>query len=402
MTSSSVVRTGAVGGHGFPEVKVRARGERRIRSSHPWVFSDDVSDAGDARHGDTVRVLTIRGAPLGHAFFSAHSKITLRMVSGPDEEPGPALWASRLDAALAHRRRVCPEAAACRLVFGESDGFPGLVLDRYGEDLVVQALTAATERWLPVWLDLLLERTDLASVLARNDPAVRRLEGLPREVRQLRGTTPTTIEIPEGGLRLQVDPWGGQKTGAFLDQRENRIAAAAYARGRALDVFCYQGSFALQAAARGAEVEAVDVSAAALALAGENAVRNGLPRVRFVEANAFDDLRARDRRRERFDLIFLDPPAFAKSRTDLPRARRGYKEINLRAMRLLAPDGILVTSSCSYHLGEADLMAILEEAAADGGRSFRVLERRSQARDHPIRLGFPESQYLKCIVLNLM
>lgn len=389
-----------MGGRSFPEVRITAKGERRLRGGHPWVFAGDVSEVGGAAHGDTVRVVSSRGAILGYAFYSAASKISLRMVGGPEEEPGPAVWASRLDAALARRQGRRPGAGACRLAFGESDGLPGLVVDRYGAHLVVQALTAATERWLPAWLDLLLERVEAASVLARNDPAVRLLEGLPREVRQLRGTTPETIEVLEGGIRLLVDPWRGQKTGAFLDQTDNRIEAASLARDRVLDAFCYEGAFALHAAARAEQVEAVDISGPALARARRNAALNGVGNVRFVEGNAFDDLRARERRGERYETVFLDPPAFAKSRSDLSRARRGYKEINLRAMRLLAPGGILVTSSCSYHLTATEFLALLGEAAADAGRSFHIREIRTQAPDHPVRLGFPESQYLKCVVLE--
>lgn len=389
-----------MGGRSFPEVRVSAKGERRLRGGHPWVFAGDVSEAGNAGHGDTVRVVSPRGVLLGHAFYSTASKISLRMVGGPEEEPGADLWAARFDAALSRRKRSRAGADACRLAFGESDGLPGLVVDRYGDHLVVQALTAATERWLPAWLDLLLERVAAASVLARNDPAVRVLEGLPREVRQMRGTTPEAIELREGAIRLIVDPWRGQKTGLFLDQTDNRIEAASLAGDRVLDAFCYQGAFALHAAARGAQVEAVDISGAALAHARRNASLNRALDVRFVEGNAFDDLRARERRGERFETVFLDPPAFAKSRADLPRARRGYKEINLRAMRLLAPGGILVTSSCSYHLTSTEFVALLGEAAADAGRRFHIREVRTQAPDHPVRLGFPESQYLKCVVLE--
>jgi 23S rRNA (cytosine1962-C5)-methyltransferase len=359
-----------------------------------------VADAGAAQHGDTVRVLTSRGRDLGFAFYSKASKIALRMVSGPGQEPTADFWAARLDRALAYRARETSSRDACRLVFGESDGFPGFVADRYREHLVVQAMTAATERALEGWLDLLGDRLEVRSVLARNDPAARRLEALSREVRQLRGTTPDEIEIREGSVRLVVDPWRGQKTGAFLDQADNRVAAASWARGRVLDVFCYQGAFALEAASRASEVVAVDISGPAIAQARRNASLNGVRNVEFVEANAFDELRARERRGEQFDLIFLDPPAFAKSRQDVPQALRGYKEINLRAMRLLAPDGILVSCSCSYHLSGAEFVDLLGEAAADARRGFRLLEWRTQARDHPIRLGFPESQYLKCLVLE--
>jgi 23S rRNA (cytosine1962-C5)-methyltransferase len=363
------------------------------------VFRDDVASLGKAGHGDIVSVTEPGGAPLGFAFYSAVSKIALRIVSR-EEKPDSSFWDRRVEAAV--RRRESMEGTdACRLVFGESDGIPGLVADRYGEHLVVQALTAATENLLPVLLDALASRIPLRSVLARNDPSVRTLEGLPREVRQLRGETPQRVEVHEGSVRYLADPWKGQKTGAFLDQRENRLAASAHARGRVLDAFCYHGSFALHAALRASEVVAVDVSSEALARGEENAALNGLSNIRYTQGNVFDDLRARERRGEAFDLIWVDPPAFAKSRSDLAAARRGYKDINLRAMKLLREGGVLVTSSCSYHLGEHDLLDLLAEAAADANRGFVILEKRTQSRDHPIRLGFKESHYLKCVVLSL-
>jgi 23S rRNA (cytosine1962-C5)-methyltransferase len=386
-----------------PEVSVTARGARRLRGPHPWVFRDDVGAAGDAAPGDAVRVLDSRGRFVAWASWSAASKIALRRLTREDAAPGPALFAARARAAVAWRRRVVTDATAYRVVFGESDGLPGLVADLYGEHLVVQVLTAGAARFLDPVLDALAAELPAVSVLARNDPAVRALEGLPREVVQLRGTTPPIVEVAEGAVRTLVDPWRGQKTGAFLDHRENRQAAAAWAEGRVLDVFSYHGSFALHAALAGAEVEAIDVSEEALARGAENARHNGVEaRIAFTAGNAFDLLRRREAEGARYRLVFLDPPAFAKSRGDLEAARRGYKEINLRAMRLLEPDGILVTSSCSYHMAEPDLLEVLAEAAADAGRVFRVMDRRTQSKDHPILLGFPESQYLKCLALRLM
>lgn len=386
--------TGAI-----PEVRLRPRGARRFLGGHPWVFRDDVDDLGSGGHGDVVRVLGPDRAPLGAAFLSLRSKITLRRVAYGDRTIDAAFWERRIDEALAWRRRVAPDHEATRLVFGESDGIPGLVADLYGEHLVVQVLTAATERWLDVFLDAIAARVRVASVLARNDPSVRALEGLPREVRQLRGTTPPTIEVAEGAIRYAADPWKGQKTGAFLDQRDNREASAAWARGRALDVFSYHGSFALHAARHADRVIAIDASADALARGREQATRNGLANLSFLEANAFEALREFERAGDRFDFIALDPPAFAKSRKDVEAARRGYKEINLRALRLLAPGGILMTSSCSYNLPEEEFAALLDAAAADSGGAFRVVERRAQAKDHPVLTCFPESRYLKCIVL---
>jgi 23S rRNA (cytosine1962-C5)-methyltransferase len=366
------------------------------------VFRDDVAISAGTGHGDLVRVLSPRGEPFGYAFYSATSKIALRAVRREDEPPDQAFWGLRLDAALRHRERFVRDCTARRLIFGESDGFPGLVADLYGKHLVVQALTLGAERLLDTVLDLLLDRMAIDSVLARNDPSVRALEGLPREVRQVRGTTPPEIEVREGSVRYVVDCFRGQKTGAYLDQRENRIAVAAHAGGRTLDVFCYQGLFALHAAQRGGEVEAIDVSRDAVSRGEANARLNGVGGVRFAAGNAFDELRDRDRRGETYDLIMLDPPAFAKSRADVPEARRGYKEVNLRAMRLLRPGGILASSSCSYHMSEPDLIDLLAGAAADVGRVFRVVETRTQSPDHPVRLGFPESRYLKCVILSLM
>jgi 23S rRNA (cytosine1962-C5)-methyltransferase len=384
----------------LPDVTVRARGARRIASRHPWVFVDDVASAGTAEHGDLVRVRDAAGEVLAAALWSRHSKIALRIVARGDVHPGAELWDSRVEAALQRRGDRVAAWDAKRLIFGESDDLPGLVADLYGEHLVVQAQTAGTARILDAILVALRERLPVASVLARNDASVRTLEGLPRETVQLAGTTPDEIVVDEGGVLVAVDPWRGQKTGAFLDQRENRVACASLARGRALDAFSFHASFGLHAARAAAEVVVVDSSRDALARGRANAGRNGLTNMTFVEANVFEDLRDRERRGERFDLVMLDPPAFAKSRRDVASARRGYKEINLRAFRLLAPGGVLVTSSCSYNLDEGAFEEILREAAADAGRDATVLARRGQSADHPVRLGFPESRYLKCFVLQ--
>jgi 23S rRNA (cytosine1962-C5)-methyltransferase len=384
----------------LPEVTVRLRANRRIASRHPWVFADDVSASNTAAHGDLVRVRDNAGMVLGIAFWSSRSKIALRMVSLADVVPDAAFWATRVDLALARRGAEIGRWPARRLLFGEGDGVPGLVADLYGTHLVIQALTAGTERIVDHVVAALRERLPVESVLARNDPAVRKLEGLEREVKQLSGTTPDEIVVDEGGIRYTADPWRGQKTGAFLDQRENRLACRAYARGRVLDAFSYHASFALHAAFQASEVVVVDASSDALTRGRANAELNGATNLTFVEANAFEDLRERDRRGERFDLVMLDPPAFAKSRGDVVAARRGYKEINLRAFRLLAPGGVLVTSSCSYNLDEPSFEGLVREAAADAGRDVVALKRRGQAADHPVRLAFPEGRYLKCFVLR--
>jgi len=377
---------------------VRDRGARRVRSGHPWVFASDVLRV-DSAHGDLARVADRSGRTLGFAFHSERSQIALRILHHGEEWPGDRIWAARVEAALARRAGCIDSEGAFRAVFAESDGLPGLVVDVYRTHAVVQAHTLATERVLPAILDALGARLEIASVLARNDAAARTLEGLPREVVALRGAPPPTVVVREGETEYLADLWRGQKTGAFLDQRPNRIRVAELSRGSVLDVFSYHGSFALHAAARADRVLAVDSSADALARAKENAARNGFGNLEFREANAFDDLRERAARGETWDVVVLDPPAFAKGRSDADAARRGYKEINLRAMRLVAPGGHLVSCSCSYHMSEVDFYAMLADAAADAGRAFRVAERRGASADHPERLGFPESRYLKCAVL---
>jgi 23S rRNA (cytosine1962-C5)-methyltransferase len=362
------------------------------------VFASDVLRV-DGAHGDLVRVAGPSGSPLGFAFLSERSQIALRMLVRGETWPGDGIWAARVEAALARRAGVVVPGGAFRAVFAESDGLPGLVVDVYGAHAVVQAQTLASERVLPRVLDALDERLEIASVLARNDTASRTLEGLPREVVALRGAPPAAVAVREGEIEYLADLWRGQKTGAFLDQRTNRTRVGELARGSVLDVFSYHGSFALHAAVRAERVVAVDSSADALARAKENAARNGFTRFEVREANAFEDLRGRAAAGERWDLVILDPPAFAKGRSDAEAARRGYKEINLRAMRLLAPAGVLVTCSCSYHMSEAEFHAMLADAAADAGRTFRVAERRGASIDHPERVGFPESRYLKCAVL---
>jgi 23S rRNA (cytosine1962-C5)-methyltransferase len=384
----------------LPEVRVAPSARRRLDGVHPWIFRDDVAADGGATPGDLVRVRDDRGAPRGIAFWSSRSKIALRRVTREDVPVDGAFWDARVEAAVARRGAEVASWEARRLIFGESDGIPGLVADLYGAHLVVQTLTRGAERILPDVLASLRKRLRIDSVLARNDPSVRTLEGLAREVVQVDGVTPDSIAIDEGGITYLADPWRGQKTGAFLDQRENRIVAGGLARGRALDAFAYHASFALHAALRCDEVVVVDSSREALTRGRAAAERNGARNLTFVEAAAFDELRARERAKERFDLVMIDPPAFAKSKADVPAARRGYREINLRAMRLLAPGGVLVTSSCSANLDEPAFEEVMVEALRDSGRTATIAARRGQAADHPVLLGFPESRYLKCFVLR--
>jgi 23S rRNA (cytosine1962-C5)-methyltransferase len=380
-------------------VTVNGKGEARVLRGHPWVFRSDVVSAKGATPGAVVRVAGPRGRPLGFAFYSSRSEVRLRLL-----ERGASLsetfLAERLAAAARWREAVAPGAAACRLVHGEGDGLPSLVVDRYGEHLVVQTLSQGTEARKDEIVGALVDLLHPRGILERNDPRVRALEGLEPRVGLLHGEVPDTVEVEEAGLRFEADLWRGQKTGLFLDQRENRLAAKGYARGRVLDAFTYNGGFGLHAAGVSDEVLAVDVSAEAVARVRANASRNGLQNVTAVEANVFDLLREKDEQGERFDTVILDPPAFAKSRAAVEKARRGYKEINLRALKILWPGGCLVTCSCSYHVHESDLEEILAAAAADAGATVDVVEKRRQARDHPVLLGVPETYYLKCFVLR--
>jgi 23S rRNA (cytosine1962-C5)-methyltransferase len=382
------------------DVVVNRKGEARIRRGHPWVFRTDVVAAEESiEPGALVRVLSSRHAPLGFALFSTLSEITLRLIARGSVLPDDFLE-RRIDEALRLRDVVAAGCQASRLVHGEGDGLPSLIVDRYTDVLVVQTLSQGMERLKSEVVRVLVERLAPRGILERNDPRVRQLEGLPSNVGVLWGDVPKTVEVEEGGMRLTVDPWAGQKTGLFLDQRENHLAARAYARGRALDAFTYNGGFALQMAAAGGEVLAVDSSPAALDRTGANAARNGLASVTTREANVFDLLRELEHHGEHFDTVVLDPPAFAKSRAAVAKAQRGYKEINLRAMKLLTRGGVLVSCSCSHHIHETDFEAILSAAAADAGVVLTIVEKRRQARDHPVVLGVPETHYLKCFVLR--
>ena len=382
-----------------PPVVVTRRGELRIRRGHPWVFRTDVKRAEGVAPGALVRVLGPEGRPLGFALFSSRSEIRLRMVERGESLPEDFLR-DRLAAALRFRETVAPGARACRLVHGEGDGLPALVVDRYGDYLAVQTLSEGMEQRKDHVVALLVELLGPRGIIERNDPRVRTLEGLEQRVGLLHGEVPETVEVEVEGLLLRADLWRGQKTGLFLDQRENHRMVESYARGRVLDAFTYQGGFALHAARVADTVLAADVSGEALAHVAGNAARNSLANVTTREANAFDLLRELEHGGERFDTVILDPPAFAKNKESAEKARRGYKEINLRALKILRPGGTLVTCSCSYHVHEADFEEVLADAAADAGAAVTVVEKRRQARDHPVLLGVPETFYLKCFVLR--
>lgn len=383
-----------------PTATVNAKGEDRIRGGHPWIYRSDVSDVVDVEPGIVVRVLGPRRRELGHALFSDQSQITLRMIARDDRAIDLAFWRERLERAIGFREILEIDATAYRLVHGEADLLPSLVVDRYGEHLVMQALSQGMDRLTATLVPLLVELTGAQGVLARNDPKVRQLEGLAQKVEAVHGTVPETIAVREGAVTYEVDPWRGQKTGLFLDQRENRLAAARYAHGALLDCFSYHGGFALALAPRCRTVEALDVSADAVARISANAAANGITNLTAREANVFDELRHLEREGARYDTVVLDPPAFAKNKASVQNAMAGYKEINLRALRLLAPGGYLITCSCSYNVDEGMFGQAVFEAAADAHVPVSVVEKRMQGRDHPILLGVPETYYLKCLILR--
>ncbi|ADR36922.1 SAM-dependent methyltransferase [Oceanithermus profundus DSM 14977] len=387
------------------KVVLSPRGAARVLARHPWVWQSDVKSLPE-----TPGIHPVYGPRglLGWALTNPRSLIQVRVFHfGPTDDPLAALWAN-LERALAFRREAYeaePEGGF-RLVHAEGDLLPGLVVDGYARHLVVQAHAAA---WEPLLGELTLRLEAAlkpAGILAKHDAPLREREGLERYLRTLAGRVPEAVEVREGAVRYRVRLQGGQKTGAFLDQRDNRLRLEAYLEGRgyarALDVFAYQGLFALHMARHVAEVEAVDSSAAALEAARENAALNGLENLRFTEANAFDLLRERQRAGERYDVVVLDPPAFAARKADRERALAAYKEVNLRALKLLAPGGLLVTASCSHHVSEADFYAMLASAAADAHRIVRVREQRGQGWDHPVLLTVPETRYLKLALMEVL
>jgi len=386
-----------------PEVRVSKKGAARFLAGHPWIFRSDVADAAEAQPGDVVRVLDNRGVFLGQAHYSAASQIALRMLG---RSPDPIHLAARIAAAQRFREQVVTDSTAYRLVHAEADFLPALIIDRYsgdryGDCFAVQALDQAMDRATPEIVAALEAQFSPRAIVARNDSGVRSLEALPRETKLLSGALDGPVQIRMNGFLMEADLLHGQKTGVFLDQRENYLAAARYASGRALDCFTSTGGFALHLARACDSVEAIDSSAPALAAAERNADANNVSSVTFREADVFELLSGYSSARRTFDVVVLDPPAFAKSRTQVEGAARGYRDINLRALRLLGPGGILVTCSCSHHIGEAMLLEIVAEASLDAGRTLRVLERRTQAQDHPILLTVPETLYLKCLILQV-
>jgi 23S rRNA (cytosine1962-C5)-methyltransferase len=384
-------------------VRLTAKGWRWQRRGHPWVYRDDLEAAGsEAAAGELVSVWGPGDRFLGQAFYSAASRIALRFVTYGSETVDEEFWEARLQRTLAYRRRVVRDTDAYRLVFGEADGFPGLVADSYAGHLALQAHHPAMEQRLPELMAIFIRHLAPGSITWRHDGEVRLQEGLPLEVKTVYGELPEAVQVQANGVPLRVDLRRGQKTGLFLDQRENWAAAAPLSRGEVLDAFAYQGAFALHLAPGARRVTLVETSEAALARARENADLNGLQNLELVRENVFTYLKAAVAAGAGFDVIVLDPPAFARSRRDRAAAARGYKEINRRAFQLLNPGGHLVTCSCSYNLSEAEFLEIVRQAAADAGRQARVVERRGAARDHPALLSLPESLYLKCFIMEVI
>ncbi len=383
-------------------MRVSRKAAGRVASGHPWIFASDVLDRGQAAGGDAVLVIDPNGKPLGTAHYSASSQISLRLLSDRAETIDRAFYLRRLNDAQAYRQRVVTRSSAYRLVHGEADRLPGLVIDRYSDYFSIQTLDQGMDRAKPEIVSAVQELFAPLGIVERNDVPVRKRENLPLQAGILTGEVPGLVPVEMNGLKLHADLVHGQKTGIFLDQRENYLAAARYARGRALDCFTSSGGFALHMAAHCDSVEAVDSSEASLKAAELNRAANQIPNVEFREADVFEVLAGYASARRRFETVVLDPPAFAKSRDNLDRAVSGYKEINRRALELLGLGGVLITCSCSHHLSEAALLEIVATASLDTGRTLRVLERRTQSQDHPILLTVPETLYLKCLILEVM
>jgi 23S rRNA (cytosine1962-C5)-methyltransferase len=382
-----------------PAVVISARGEERVRSRHPWIYRSDVVDV-HAGGGDIVEVIGPRRRRIGSALFSDQSQISLRVLTVGENVADESLFRTRIEAAIRVRESLGLDASAYRVVHGEADLLPSLIVDRYGDYLAVQALSQGTDRLLPALTSMLVDLLKPAGILARNDPKVRALEGLEQSIAVLHGDVPESVMVREGPIEYDVDMRKGQKTGLFLDQRENREAAERYAHGRLLDCFSYTGGFALRLARKCPEAEALDISADAVERIRANAIRNGVPHLQAREVNVFDELRRLERSGARYDTIVLDPPAFAKNKASIPNAMAGYKEINLRAMRLLNPGGYLITCSCSYNVNEDMFAEVIHQASIDSHTPVAIVEKRIQGRDHPVLVGVPETYYLKCFILR--
>ena len=402
---SRAARPAAPADGGEPTVVISVRGVDRLKAGHVWVYRSDVDAPPALRGGEVVRLVDSRGWFLGKAFYGKQSQISVRLLTRDEEPVDETFFARRLAQAIDLREAIVPDPErkrAARLVHGEADLLPGLVVDRYADCLSIQTLIEATDARRDLFARLLHERLAPRAIVERNDVKVRAHEGLPLRKGLLRGALDAPVEFLEGDVRLLADLLEGQKTGAFLDQAENHVEAGRYARGRALDCFTYGGAFALQLARKAAEVTAVDISEKAAEDGKKAAARNGAANVVFKVANAFDLLKDEAEAGERYDTIVLDPPAFAKAKTAVEPALRGYKEINLRAFQLLNAGGVLITASCSFHIDDAAFERTVLSAAADARRSVQVIERRGASRDHPTLLGVPETRYLKCLIVRVL
>ncbi|HUI42794.1 MAG TPA: class I SAM-dependent rRNA methyltransferase [Terriglobia bacterium] len=386
-------------------VTVSGRGAERILGGHVWVYRTDVVTSGTAgaepEAGAIVRVQDRRGRHLGQALYSSKSQIALRLLTRERRPFDRGYLAERITAAAKYREVVAAGAAAYRLVASEGDLLPSLTIDRYGDCLAVQTLSQGMDRVKPQIVEILQQQFSPRSILERNDSPVRALEDLPEQTGVLAGESVSDVIVEEYGVRFGYDLLAGQKTGGYLDQRENRLAARAYARGRLLDCFTYTGGFAITLAHGCESVLAIDSSADALDSARRNQELNGLGNIEWRAANCFDYLKSADQAGEQFDTIVLDPPAFARHKSGVEGALRGYKELNLRALKILKQGGFLVTCSCSFHVSESDFLEAVASAALDAHRSVQVVERRTQSRDHPILLTVPETHYLKCLILRV-
>lgn len=383
---------------------VNQKGADRVRQGHLWIYRSDVI-AVEAEGGSVVAVKDKRGNFVGQALFSDASQIALRFLTQSNEEIDRDWWRNRIRAA-ASRRHIAPDTNAYRLIYSEGDLLPSLIVDAYADVLAMQTLSQGTDAVKSMLTEILVEEFNPRTVIERNDVRVRELEGLRLINGVVYGNAPAELEILQHGLRFVVEPLGGQKTGSFLDQRENRLAARAAAqttnRRRALDCFTFNGAFALHLASVCDKVTGIDISADAVSAGYRNAKLNEIENVDFIEANVFDVLREMEAAGDRFDVIVLDPPAFAKNRASLKAAIRGYKEINLRALKLLNPSGVLITCTCSYHVSEELFLEILAQAAIDAHRRVQVMEKRTQASDHPVLVGVPETYYLKCVIARVI
>lgn len=382
---------------------LRATREVRVKGGHPWVFASDIEKViGDFEPGDVVNVESSKGTFLGKAFYNPNSQISLRMLTYKDEPVDREFFRKKIQIAWDFRRLFC-DPDSCRLIFSESDFLPGLIVDKFNDVLAIQSMSLGIEKWKSVIVELLAEIIRPRGIYERSDVPVRRLEGLEQTTGLLWGEVPERVEMTENGIRFSVDVMHGQKTGFFLDQKENRLEVMRLCRdARVLDCFCHNGSFALHAAKGGAkEVLGVDISEEALVVARENAENNGLANVRFEAHNCFDHLRELTNAGEKFDVVILDPPAFTKTRAQVESALRGYKEINLRGLKLVREGGYLVSCSCSQHVSTDQFIQMLNTAAKETKKRIRFVEMRSQGHDHPVLPASPETRYLKCAILQV-